>query len=64
MNIYATNKPEEGYQFQMSANGSDWINGRAAEAYTYAHVWNDELDANGEYYEGTPPDWTRVPCGY
>ena len=30
----------------------------------YAHVWNDELDANGEYYEGTPPDWTRVPCGY
>jgi hypothetical protein len=62
MNIYATNKPDEGYQFQLSTD--DWINGRAAEAYTYAHVWNDELDANGEYYEGTPPDWTRVPCAF
>tara|TARA_R110000868_G_C10805403_1_gene757436 strand:- start:644 stop:838 length:195 start_codon:yes stop_codon:yes gene_type:complete len=64
MNIYATNRPDEGYQFQMSANGSDWLNGRAAEAYAYAHVWNDETDANGEYYEGTRPDWTLAPCGY
>ena len=64
MNIYATNDPDKGYQFQMSANGSDWINGRAAEAYAYAHVWNDETDANGEYYEGTRPDWTLAPCGY
>ena len=61
MNIYATNKPDEGYQFQLSTD--DWINGRAAEAYAYAHVWNDETDGNGEYYEGTPPDWTRIPCG-
>ena len=64
MNIYATNRPDEGYQFQMTANGSDWINGCAAEAYAYAHVWNDETDANGEYYEGTRPDWTRTPCEY
>ena len=64
MNIYATNDPDKGYQFQMSANDGDWLNGRVAEAYTYAHVWNDELDANGEHYEGTPPDWTLAPCGY
>lgn len=64
MNIYATNKPEQGYQFQMSMNDGDWLNGRAAEAYSYAHVWNDETDANGEYYEGTRPDWTLAPCEY
>jgi hypothetical protein len=62
MNIYATNDPDKGYQFQMSTD--DWINGRAAEAYAYAHVWNDETDGAGNYYEGTRPDWTRVPCGY
>ena len=64
MNIYATNDPDKGYQFQMSMNDGDWLNGRAAEAYAYDHVWNDETDANGEYYEGTRPDWTLVPCGY
>lgn len=64
MNIYATNRPDEGYQFQMPLNDGDWLNGRAAEAYSYAHVWNDELDANGEYYEGTRPDWTLAPCEY
>lgn len=51
MNVYATNKPAEGYEFMGSFNGSDDPL-LACHVAGYALVWNDEENTER-------PEWTR-----
>ena len=61
MNVYATNRPQSGYEYMISASSiAQAMEISDRQGFEYAHWWSDE----NEQLEHDRPEWTKEAASF